>query len=212
VGALACLSPLTTVATILVLTRLVAGHGGDALAGYGIGVRLEFLLIPVAFGVGVASVPMVGMAMGAGDVARARAVAWRAAGLSALLLGAVGLLVSLAPQAWSGWFSRDAQVLAQADSYLRLAGPGFAFFGAGLTLYFASQGAGKVAAPVAAALLRFVLVLAGGWLVARWSLGPAAIHGLVGLAMVAYGAATVLGVRWVSWGPAAQRPVSLAAS
>ena len=44
----------------------------EALAGYGIGARLEFLLIPVVFAVGVASVPMVGMAIGARDIERGR--------------------------------------------------------------------------------------------------------------------------------------------
>ena len=56
--------------------RAIARFGTEALAGYGIGARLEFLLVPIAFAVGVACVPMVGMAIGAGDVARARQVAW----------------------------------------------------------------------------------------------------------------------------------------
>ena len=55
VGALACISPLQTVLTILILTWLVAQFGTTALAGYGIGTRLEFLLIPIAFAIGVAS-------------------------------------------------------------------------------------------------------------------------------------------------------------
>ena len=58
------------------------------LAGYGIGSRLEFLLIPIAFAFGVASVPMVGMAIGAGLVTRARRVAWTAGAASALTVGA----------------------------------------------------------------------------------------------------------------------------
>ena len=57
VGALACISPLQTVLTVLILTRLVAQFGATALAGYGIGVRLEFLLVPISFAIGVASVP-----------------------------------------------------------------------------------------------------------------------------------------------------------
>src|SRR5947207_14112963 len=96
VGALASFSPLQTVLTVLILTRLVAGFGTEALAGYGIGARLEFLLIPIVFAVGVASVPMVGMAMGARDIERARRVAWTAAGVAAALLGAVGLVVTIA--------------------------------------------------------------------------------------------------------------------
>jgi Na+-driven multidrug efflux pump len=53
------------------------------LAGYGMGSRLEFLLVPIAFAFGTASIPMVGMAMGAGLVARARRVAWSAAASAA---------------------------------------------------------------------------------------------------------------------------------
>ena len=57
----------------------MAGYGTATLAGYGMGSRLEFLLTPISFAFGVASVPMVGMAIGAGMVARARKVAWTAA-------------------------------------------------------------------------------------------------------------------------------------
>ena len=91
VGAVACISPLQTVLTILILTRLVSSFGTQALAGYGIGTRLEFLLVPIAFAVGVASVPLVGMAIGAGDTARARKAAWTAAALATALLGTLGL-------------------------------------------------------------------------------------------------------------------------
>lgn len=90
VGAVACISLLQTVLTILILTRLVTSFGTQALAGYGIGTRLEFLLVPIAFAVGVASVPLVGMAIGAGDVARARKAAWTAAALAWMIFALVG--------------------------------------------------------------------------------------------------------------------------
>ena len=90
VGALACISPLQTVLTVLILTRLVAQFGATALAGYGIGARLEFLLVPISFAIGVASVPLVGMAIGAGMVARAKRVAWIAALLATATLGLLG--------------------------------------------------------------------------------------------------------------------------
>ena len=60
--------------TILIFTKILAGFGTATLAGYGMGSRLEFLLTPITFAFGVASVPMVGMAIGAGMVARARKV------------------------------------------------------------------------------------------------------------------------------------------
>ena len=84
VGAVSCLSPLQTVITILIFTKIIAGFGTETLAGYGMGSRLEFLLVPIAFAFGIASVPMVGMAIGAGLVARARQVAWTAGAASAL--------------------------------------------------------------------------------------------------------------------------------
>ena len=213
VGALACLSPLLTVATVLVVTSLVAVHGNDALAGYGIGARLEFLLVPIAFGVGVATVPMVGLAIGAGDIARARRVAWAGGAVSAALLGAIGLVVVVAPDAWAGWFTHDAGVLQNARTYLRCAGPGFPFLGLGLTLYFAAQGAGKVLAPVAAACLRFLFVLLVGGALAAGS-APWVLFTVVGSAMGVYGLLTALGIRLSHWGaprvatPAALTPTS----
>jgi putative MATE family efflux protein len=200
VGALACLSPLLTVGTVLVVTRFVAVHGPEALAGYGIGARLEFLLVPIAFGVGVAAVPMVGMAVGARDIVRARQVAWTAGAVSAALLGTIGLVVVLWPDAWAGWFTRDAGVLAHARTYLRSAGAGFPFLGLGLTLYFAAQGAGKVAAPVAAGFVRFLFVLLAG---SALGLGaqPWMLFSVVGAAMAVYGLLTALGVRFSQWGP-----------
>jgi putative MATE family efflux protein len=116
VGAVACLSPVQSVLAILIFTGLLAQLGTEALAGYGIGQRLEFLLIPIAFGIGVAAVPMVGMAMGAGQVARARRVAWVAAGVSAFNLGLIGAVVTLAPDVWSRLFSQDEAVLAYAGN------------------------------------------------------------------------------------------------
>ena len=65
VGAVACLSPLQTVLTILIFTKILATFGTEMLTGYGIGSRLEFLLIPITFAFGIASVPMVGVAIGA---------------------------------------------------------------------------------------------------------------------------------------------------
>jgi putative MATE family efflux protein len=207
VGALACLSPLVAVGTVLVMTSLVAAHGSEALAGYGIGARLEFLLVPIAFGVGVAAVPMVGMAVGARDIVRARRVAWTAGAVSATLLGVIGLVVVLAPDAWAGWFTRDAGVLAHARSYLRFAGAGFPFLGLGATLYFAAQGSGNVTAPVAAAVLRFLFVLVAGS-----ALGAGAptwmLFSVVGVAMVLYGLLTALGVRLSHWGPRLPAPAA----
>ena len=200
VGAVALASPLQSVLAVLIFTGLVARLGVEALAGYSIGQRLEFLLIPISFGIGVAAVPMVGMAMGAGQVARARRVAWTAGALSAVNLAVVGALVAIAPDLWAGLFSNEAAVLDHARQYLRLAGPAFAFFGLGLTLYFASQGSGKILGPVLASSVRLLLVVGVGWWLAQNNAGASAYFGLVAAAMVLYGVSTVLAVRCTKWG------------
>ena len=78
--------------TISIFTHLLAGFGTAILAGYGIGARLEFMLTSVAFAFGIASVPMIGMAIGAGRVARARRIAWTAGALSFVSVGAIAHL------------------------------------------------------------------------------------------------------------------------
>jgi Na+-driven multidrug efflux pump len=212
VGALACLSPLQTVLTILILTRLVARFGTDALAGYGIGTRLEFLLVPLAFAIGVASVPLVGMAIGAGRIERARRVTWAAAMLAAALLGVLGLLMAVAPDLWSRLFTDDAGALAAAASYFRWAGPCYGLFGWGLCLYFSSLAAGRVGGPVLAGTLRLVVVAVGGWLLAAAAAPAWTIFALVALGMAAYGLATWLAVGLARWGPAPPRTAAPAAA
>ena len=201
VGAIACISPLQTILSVLILTRLVAELGTEALAGYGIGARLEFLLIPITFSIGVASVPMVGMAVGAGDIARARSVAWTAGVVATSALTVIGVVVALFPLLWAGMFTNDPAILGSASTYLRWAGPFYGLFGLGLCLYFASQGSGKILGPVLAGTVRLLVVLVGGvWLVSMnapaWQL-----FALVGVAMAVYGAATAFSLWIADWGP-----------
>lgn len=199
VGALACLSPLQSVLTILIFTGLLAQLGTEALAGYGIGQRLEFLLIPISFGIGMASVPMVGMAMGAGNAPRARQVAWTAGGVSAFNLAVIGAVVTLAPDLWARLFTQDEQVLDFARQYLVTAGPGFAFFGLGLTLYFASQGSGRMIGPVLAGTVRLVLVAGAGYWLSQQAATAADFYALVATAMVLYGVVTAVAVKLTPW-------------
>jgi putative MATE family efflux protein len=202
VGAVACLSPLQSVATMLLMAGFVAQLGVLPLAGFAIGQRLEFLMSTVAFGIGLASVPMVGMAIGAGDVPRARRVAWTAAGVTASVLGMVGLVVALRPDLWVTIFTHDEQVLGYGRLFLRWAGPGFAFFGLGLTLYFASQGAGRMVGPVFAATMRLLLVaVVGSWLVAHGATAGQ-LFALSAAAMVVYGLTCAGALKLDHWGKA----------
>ena len=200
VGFPALLSPIQTVGAILILTTIAARFGAETLAGYGIGSRLEFLLVPVAFSVGVAALPMVGLAIGAGDVLRARRVAWTAAAMGGLGLGAIGIVLALWPQLWVGVFTQDPGVAAAAQLYLRFAGPAFVFFGVNLALYFASQGAGRIGGPLMAGTLRLVVIAVGGLLLVRAGAPDWTLFALVAVGMVTAGTATTVFVATTPWG------------
>lgn len=175
---------------VIVVTGLVGSFGTYALAGYGVGVRLEYLQIPIVFGLGTALVTMVGTNIGAGRLARARRVAWVGAGLAAAITGSVGILAAFLPQAWVGVFSSQPEVLVAGETYLRIVGPTYGLFGLGLALYFASQGTGRLVWPLMAGFGRLLVAAAGGWIALSW-LG-AGLPGLflaVALSFALFGAA-----------------------
>jgi putative MATE family efflux protein len=162
VGALSSLNAIQTVLTAVILTGFVGRYGAAALAGYGVGVRLELLQIPLVFAVGQALVVLVGTHVGAGHAARARHIAWVGTGFAAAISFAIGATVALFPLAWVGLFSAEPAVLESGGRYLRTVAPFYPLLAAGIALYFASQGAGRVARPVLGGTARLAIVLAGG--------------------------------------------------
>lgn len=204
VGGLAALSPLFTVATVMAVNALVGGFGVPALAGYGIVSRLEFLLIPLVFGLGAAMTALVGVNVGAGQVARAEHIGWLGGITAAVLTGTVGLVLAAFPGLWMDLFTADAQIHAAGARYLQIVGPVFAFQGLGLALYFASQGAGTVAWPVLATVLRFAIGVGGAAAGVAWlGAGLAWIYACLAAGMFAYGALTAASLRFGAWRRAA---------
>lgn len=193
------LAGVANLTTILVTAR-IASHGAVAVAAYGISARLEFLMIPLAFGVGSALTALVGRTVGAGDWPAARRIAWTGGAMSLAITGAVGLAVALAPAAFAGFFSTDPAVVALAARALSYTGIAFGGFGLGMALYFASQGAGRMGWPVAAGVARIAVAVGGGWL-----LGDVLGMGLdgqflaVALGITCYGVLTAAGVRPGVW-------------
>jgi putative MATE family efflux protein len=185
---------------VVLLTSLVGPFGTFALAGYGIGARLEYLQIPLVFGLGSALVTMVGTNMGAGRLARARRVAWVGAGLAAAVTGCIGLFSAGFPQLWLGLFSTDPDVLAVGTTYLRIAGPTYGCFGLGLALYFALQGAGRLLWPLLAGGARLVIAAGGGWLAMRWGAGSLpTLFTAIAVAFIVYAMIIARAMRANAW-------------
>src|SRR5438876_4862348 len=165
VGAVASISTLQTNLTVLLTTALVGiAAGPEAIAGYGTGNRLEFLLVPLVFGLGAPLVALVGTNIGAGQKERALRIALTGGVIAFALSEAIGLAAAIWPTVWLGLFDDHPRMLDAGAAYLRHVGPAFGFFGLGLSLYFASQGAGRLLWPLSAGLVRLVIAVGGGWL------------------------------------------------
>lgn len=202
-GATAAIGPMMSIATIILLNRMVASFGPTVLAGFGIGTRLEFLLTPLSFAIGVASVPLVGTAIGAGMVARARDAAWIAARLAAAVMAIIGLMMALFPEVWVALFTQDAATTAAAAQYFHWVGPAYGFFGAGMSLFFSALAAGKIAPMLLAGALRLGIVALGGAVLMANAAPVTAVFALIAAGMVIYGGMSIIIVWRTRWGPAA---------
>jgi len=167
VGAVAALITVQTNLTIAIVTGLVGAFGPAAIAGYGTGSRLEYLLIPLVFGLGGPLVAMVGTNIGAGRPDRALRVAWVGSAIATALCELIGLCAAAAPRAWLSLFGTDPAMIDAGSRYLHAVGPVYGLFGLGMALYFASQGASRLLWPFVANMARLVIAAGGGFLALR---------------------------------------------
>jgi Na+-driven multidrug efflux pump len=151
---------------------------------------------------------MVGTCIGAGRHERAARAAWLGAAIAFCLTEAIGLVAAAYPLAWLRLFDSDPAMLEAGSLYLRTVGPFYGFFGLGLTLYFASQGAGRLKWPVLANLARLAVGAIGGWLVLRWG-GLALVFAAQALALVIYGLLNAAAVAGGAWHGALRWPTGL---
>ena len=201
VGAVSCFSPLQSVLTVSIFTHMLAQFGTEILAGYGIGARLEFMLTSIAFAIGIASVPMVGMAIGADRIARARRIALVAGCVAFASVGVVANVIALFPDLWVDIFTQDPGVRAASRQYLSIAAPMYAFIGLSISMYFSSQGAAKVLGPVLAQTARLALVAGGGWWLSAHDASPGNFFTLAASSMVVLGLLSAASVVLTRWGP-----------
>lgn len=200
VGALSSLGAVQTIVTAIVLTGLVGSFGAAALAGYGIGVRLELLLVPIVFAIGQALVVLVGVHVGSGRHARAKTIAWTGAAVAMAISCAVGGFVAIFPTAWVGLFSSDPAVIAASSRYLRIVAPFYPLFGAAMALYFASQGSGYMLLPILSGTARLLFVVVGGLIVVAAGGGLGSLFAVIAGGLALFGTLMGLAVHRLPWG------------
>jgi len=187
VGIPTAFNTVLTNLTVILVTGAVGLFGTTALAGYGIASRLDYVMIPILFGLCTAVLTMVGVNIGAGQIARARKIAWISSLVGLGLTETIGLLVAVLPMLWLNLFSHDPDVLRQGATYLRIVAPAYGALGLGFVIAFAAQGAGHVFWPVVAAGARLALAAGFGWIaVGYFGAGFAALASMVAASLVVY--------------------------
>lgn len=200
VGAPASLSPILSNGSIAAATALIGSYGTAALAGYGVAARLEYIMVPIAFGFGTALTTMVATNMGAGQHERALRATWTGGAVVAALTGLIGITAAIAPGWWMDRFSTDPAVLAFGSSYLQIVGACYSLFGLGLALFFASQGAGRMFWPLAGSVARLVVVAVGGWLAVHvWQVPASGYFVVIAAGFAVYALTISAAIRLGTW-------------
>ncbi len=206
VGAVSSIVSLSTNVSIMVATGLAGLIGPAAVAGYGTAARLEYLLVPLVFGLGAPVAAMVGTSIGAGRKDRALRVAWTGSAIAFALTEAIGLAAAFYPNAWLTLFGSDPKMIETGTLYLHVVAPFYGFFGGGLALYFASQGAGRMFWAMMVAILRVLIAAAGGWLAVTMLGGSLSLFVALATAMIAFGVANAAAVAAGAWFKKAKTP------
>jgi putative MATE family efflux protein len=193
VGVPGLINVIITNLSVVLLTG-IAGHlGKEAAIGYAVGARLEYVLIPLAFGFGTSIVAMVGTNWGARQYRRARQIAWAGAGAVAATCAFIGVLFAIFPTLWLNLFSDDEDIVRLGAFYLRIVGPIYAFYGLGMGLYFATQGFGNALWTVTANAVRLLISAACALIAIHWfGLGPLGFFASIALGFCTYAVLTLI--------------------
>jgi len=194
------LNPLLTNAQVALIAALVGAYAGTAaVAGYGIAVRLEYLLMPIAFGLGAPMVAMVASNIGAGQPERAVRIALTGGAMAFVLAESIGLAAAFFPEAWLRLFGAEDHMLQAGALYLQTVGPVYGFFALGFSMYFASQGAGRLKWPLLAGCLRLVTAVGAGGLALHLTGSLTVFFLVAAVAMCLYGLIILVAIASGSW-------------
>lgn len=199
VGAPMSLQPILNNLALAVLTGLVGALGSAQLAAFGIAARLEYLLYPLAYGLGAGVIALVGTNLGAGRPERAVRATWIAAGLAALITGCIGLFGTTAPTIWASLFTDSSDLRSLAAEYLVIVGVTYPLLGAGVILASAFQAAGKPSWPLVAVTSRVVTVTVIGWFMVQSGAGLPGLALAAAIGLVVYGAVLFVAFRAGLW-------------
>lgn len=129
------------------MVRIVAVFGSNVLAGYTIAIRIILFALLPAWGLGNAAATLVGQNLGANKPDRAERSVWIAGYANMIFLGSIALFLIINPAFFIKLFIDNEQVINSGAACLRIVSYGFLFYGMGMIVIQAMNGAGDTITP-----------------------------------------------------------------
>ena len=131
----------------IALYRIISELGSEVMAGYTISIRIiVFALLP-SWGLSNAASTLVGQNLGANQTERAERTVWITAYANMVLLGTVGIILILFPEAFIRLFINDPKVITNGAVSLQIISFGFISYALGMVMTQAFNGSGDTVTP-----------------------------------------------------------------
>lgn len=134
-------------ASWMILARIMSEFGDQAIAGYGVAIRLIMFFLLPAWGLSNAAATLVGQNLGAKQPDRAEKSVWRTAKYNTVFMIFVTIIFLVFAQPIVNFMNRDAAVESYAVEALRIVSLGYIFYGIGMVVTNAFNGAGDTKTP-----------------------------------------------------------------